>query len=257
MTRLFTQGWESPSWSGVIRPGRFPRIAHVMMLTVLLWLPALCQGGVGDSSRAGGVLAGLGTTLELQELEPSRTPVAAPERPLEPSSDDRRPTHAFELAYSQESVWAAYRGRFSEGRGHATLGWLGNEDDDGTLLLRVMRFGEPRRAVPFGLGVGLGVYGGSLEDPDTDFFAVALAGHADYAFDTPWPLRLMGEVSFAPDIATSSDADDLIDILARLEVELSDFAGAYVGARLLEVGLESGGRRELDSSVHVGIRLWF
>lgn len=167
-----------------------------------------------------------------------------------------RPTHAFELAYSFESVWAAYRGRFGEGRGYVTVGFLGNEDDDGAFLVRVMRFGEPQDSLPLGLGVGLGLYGGFIDEPDADFYALALAGYMDYAFDTPWPLRLTGEVSFAPDIATTSEADELLDVLGRLEVELSEFAGAYIGARLFEVALEGGSDRELDSSVHVGIRLW-
>lgn len=232
----------------------FPRIAQVMMLTAALFLSTLMHGGSGVSTRTEERFGAREPALELQglqELEALRAPAVA-----DPVHAGHRPTHAFELAYSLESVWGAYRGRFSEGRGHTTLGFLGNDDDEGAVLLRVMRFGEPKRAVPFGLGVGLGVYGGFLEDPDADFYAVALAGHADYSFDTPWPLRLMGEVSFAPDIATSSEADDLFDVLARLEVELSDYAGAYVGARLFEVALEGGGRRELDSSVHVGIRLW-
>jgi len=136
------------------------------------------------------------------------------------------------------------------------VGVLGNEDDDGAFLLSVMRFGEPRSDLPLGLGVGMGVYGGFIDEPDADFYALALTGYGDYAFDTPWPLRLTAELSFAPDIATTSEADDLLDVLARLEVELSDFAGAYIGARVFEVGLDAGGDRELDKSVHVGIRLW-
>lgn len=76
----------------------------------------------------------------------------------------------------------------------------------------------------------------------------------------PWedlPLRLSAEISYALDIATTSEADDLIDMLTRLEVELSDFAGAFIGARLFEVTLEGGQEVNLDSSIYVGVRLWF
>jgi len=168
-----------------------------------------------------------------------------------------RPTHALELAFSLESVWVAYRARFSRGRGYLTLGGLGNEDDDAAVLLRLMRFGEPQEDIPLGLGVGVGVYGVYLDQPSVDdIYALALSGYADYAIETAWPMRLVAEASFAPDLVTTSAADSLIDLLGRVELELSSFAGAYFGIRFLEVGLDGGGDREIDSSFHVGIRLW-
>ncbi|MAB79443.1 MAG: hypothetical protein CMJ89_08825 [Planctomycetes bacterium] len=168
-----------------------------------------------------------------------------------------RPSHAFELAYSFESLWVAYRGRFQRGKGYGTVGGFRNEDDDAAFLVRIMRFGEPRNDVPLGLGVGLGLYGGFIDQPNVDFYALTLSAYADYAFNTAWPLRLSAEFSFSPDIATTSKADDLLDLLARLEVELSDFAGAFIGGRLFEVTLEGGQEIDLDSSIYVGIRLWF
>jgi len=150
-----------------------------------------------------------------------------------------RPSHAFELAYTFESLWAAYRGRFQRGKGYGTVGVFRNEDDDAAFLVRIMRFGEPRDDVPLGLGVGLGLYGGFIDQPDVDFYALTLSAYADYAFNTAWPLRLSAEFSFSPDIATTSKADDLLDLLARLEVELSDFAGVFIGGRLFEVTLEA------------------
>ena len=214
-------------------------------------LSALCSNDPADGSAE--------HALTLQDLEPLYAPAEAAsyfQNDLYAHAG-HRPTHAFELAYSFDTVWAAYYGRFNDGKGYATVGVLGNEDDDGAFLVRMMRFGEPRSDMPLGLGVGAALYGGFIDQPNVDFYGLALAGYADYAFDTPWPLRLTGEVSFAPDIATTSEADELLDVVARLEIEFSDFAGAYIGGRLFEVTLEGGADHELDSSIHVGIRLWF
>jgi hypothetical protein len=46
-------------------------------------------------------------------------------------------------------------------------------------------------------------------------------------------------------------------VLARTEVELSEYSSAFVGVRYVEVELEGGGDRKIDDSVHFGVRLGF
>jgi hypothetical protein len=72
-----------------------------------------------------------------------------------------------------------------------------------------------------------------------------------------YPTRVGLEVSYAPDVATWVDGQRVLDVLGRVEVDLSTWATAFVGWRMLEVDLENEDDAELDNALQAGIRLGF
>jgi hypothetical protein len=207
--------------------------------------------GVTTRSSAGLALALLALIPAARAQEEQE-----PEQPEAASAPDDDPDHALELALSEESFWLAYRNGLHRGDGFVALGFLANEDDDLALSARFLRFGEPTE-IPLGVGVGLGAFGAALEDSEDEVFAVTLTGSLDYAFPTEYPTRVVGEISYAPDIATFAQGEEVLDLQLRVEVDLSSFATAFAGYRDLEVELEGPGEHDLVDAFELGVRLGF
>lgn len=193
---------------------------------------------------------------EGQQAEPDLPPRR--ERPGVPPGD---PLNAFEFALSNDALSFAYRNGLHRGKGYASVGLLAGAEDDFALQGRLMRFGEPSADVPLGLGIGLGLFGAAIDETDDELLAITLTGAADYALDPvfgfTYPTRVGLEVSWAPDIATFVDGERVLDVLARVEVDLSTWATAFAGYRHLEVDLEDEDDVELDSTLQAGVRLGF
>jgi hypothetical protein len=193
---------------------------------------------------------------EGQEGEPRS---AEPDLPEQGGFDD--PPHAFEFALGGDGLWFTYRSGLHRGKGYTSLGFFASQDDDFVLHAQLMRFGEPRADVPLGMGVGLGLFGAEVDETSDEVLALTLTGAADYALDRPfgltYPTRVGVEVSWAPDIATFADGERVLDLLGRVEVDLSTWATGFVGYRHLEVDLTDGGDAELDSAFQAGVRLGF
>ncbi|MSR63619.1 MAG: hypothetical protein EXS08_14375 [Planctomycetes bacterium] len=202
----------------------------------------------------------LAAPLAAQQREPY---VEDPDRPAYDEqalpSDD--PLNAFEFAIGGDALWFAYRNGLHRGDGFLSLGFLANEDNDLALAGRIMRFAEPASAAPLGLGLGLGFVGAHVDDPNDELFAITITGAMDLAldqvYDLAFPTRLSVEVSYAPDAATFGDGTRVLDVLARVEMDLSAWATAFAGYRQFEVDLDNEDDAELDSALHVGVRLGF
>jgi len=166
-----------------------------------------------------------------------------------------RPRHAVEVAFSDRSLWAAYRGHLEGSTGFLTAGFLTNEDDDWAAVLRLMRFGEPAPDVPVGLGVGIGLVGVGLETENATVGGLTLTGQADLVLEAHYPMRFLVETSWAPGVSTFGDGEALFDLGLRWEVELSPWAAGYLGYRRFEVELDDGSVSNVDSRLHVGVRL--
>ena len=198
-----------------------------------------------------------GSSLLAQEHAP-----AAPEqKPRGQSSGYGDPPHALEVAIGSEGIGFAYRNGLHRGRGFESLGVFISEDDDVALSARMMRYGEPRADVPFGVGVGIGLFGVHVDEQDDDAMAITLSGGADYsldqAFGLTYPTRVGVEVTWAPDIATFMDGQRVLEVLARVETDLSTWATGFVGYHRLEVDLQDEKDADLDSAFQIGVRLGF
>jgi len=165
------------------------------------------------------------------------------------------PEHAFEVVVGGDGLHLGYRNGLARGRGYGGLDLFFGQDDDWIASGRLMRFGEPAAGEPFGLGVGLGLYAGSADEVNADFGAVTLIGACDYTFTLDYDLRLGLELAYAPDATSFSDAERVLDLLARAEIDLSAWATGFVGYRFTEVDIDDERDQELEQAAHLGVRL--
>ena len=194
--------------------------------------------------------------LSLLALTDPTLPAPLQDAPRAPGTSWQVLRQEVELALSDETFWFSYRSSRDPDKGYFSVGFLANEDDDYLVTARLMRSGTHSRG-RLEFGVGIAVYAATLDVPDADVFALALAGSARYALPTVYPTSVGLDLSVAPAITSFSDGEGLADLALRLEVELSPHARAFVGYRFLETELDRVSDRELDDSLHVGVRLVF
>lgn len=199
----------------------------------------------------------LATAGAAQEREPwVEHPEQAPRQEAAPD-----PTHAFEFTLSGDGLGFAYRNGLHRGKGYTAFGLFVSEEDDIALHARLMRFGEPSEKAPLGLGIGLGLFGAHVDRDSDELLAITLTGSVDYALEDvlglAYPLRAGLELGYAPDIATFLDGTRVLDLVARLEGDLSGWATAFVGYRHLEVDIRNGRDARLDTAFEAGVRLGF
>ncbi|MEM7307776.1 MAG: hypothetical protein AAF682_13945 [Planctomycetota bacterium] len=166
-----------------------------------------------------------------------------------------RPPLSVEFALSGDSAWLAARHRFDQGEGFGSVGLLFNDEDDYALAGQLMRFGQPESDLPIELGVGVGLYLISVDKPDSSAYAVSLNGSASYSIPAEFPTTFSLQLALAPKITSFSDGEGLLDLLARVEFELSEYATGFLGFRLFEVDLDDESGYELDDQVHLGVRV--
>ncbi len=196
------------------------------------------------------------TAPTLREPPPRFQEPEARQKPVE-RSRFAQPRHELGLSFSDESVWFTYRSPFDRGIGHFTASFFTNEDEDALWHFRFLRVGDPVADWPFDFGLGMGTYYVLLDTPDEEIPAITLSALGQYSIEAPYPMRLIADVSFAPDITTFNDGEGLVDFGLGLEVDLSDYVSGFLGYRFLEVEVEGVEDIELDQSLHLGVRLGF
>jgi len=198
--------------------------------------------------------------LSGQERPPQGNP-DLPQGGQETAGEYEEPPHAFEVTLGSDGVWFGYRNGLHRGEGYTSFSFFASKDDDIVLQGQLMRFGEPQSDVPFGVGVGLGLFGAEIDETNDEVFAITLSGAADYALDRllglTYPTRIGVEVTWAPDLSTFVDGERVLDLIGRIEADLSTWATAFLGYRHLEVDLSNADDAELDSAFQVGVRMGF
>lgn len=189
-------------------------------------------------------------------LGPAPPPRAAQQEEQELPPDAPAPAEArghrwVELALSSETAWVALGFPVSAG-GEVQAGVLVDTDEDFLALLRFVRTGRPLELEALELGVGLAGYVTSIHA-----HAIALSGTAAYDLPVDADARLALELSYAPGVTTFDDGEDLLDLLARFEIDLSAHATLFAGYRLIDVDRDDRRDRELEHRAHVGVRLGF
>lgn len=139
------------------------------------------------------------------------------------------------------------------------LGAFVNEIGDNLLHATILTKGVH---IPNGrlykFGAGLRVIGGELE-VDENVSALALGFHTlvMLGFAATTPIDFIFEGWYAPGISSFSDAENYIELSARLQVEIIGQARAYVGFRRLTFETNDFGDQELDNGVHLGLNITF
>ncbi|MDQ7015697.1 MAG: YfaZ family outer membrane protein [Gammaproteobacteria bacterium] len=146
------------------------------------------------------------------------------------------------------------------GSGGADIGVGVFYDDSSNYMANanILVLGHPAsERLPVQLGVGAKAYVASLDGSDESVAAVGLGGMARYVVPAEIPVALSLEAYFAPAITSFGDTEEVVQIDARVEVNVMPSARAYLGYRYLNTRLKLAGDVTLDDRLHVGIRLNF
>ena len=128
---------------------------------------------------------------------------------------------------------------------HNTLGDLGVEVKD-----------EVGSKAP-GFSVGVGIKGVLGHTQGTNESAVALGAMLRYSPPGLTRLGLIGQVYFAPNITTFSDANRYVESSARVEFTVIPNAAAYIGYRNIYFNLNNGPTVTVDDGAFIGVRMSF
>ena len=84
--------------------------------------------------------------------------------------------------------------------------------------------------------------------------ALSLGGEIRFYFDPQRRFAVSGQAFYAPDILSFGSADNLTDLSARAEMQVSERVMAFAGMRWFEFDLvDGGGERTLQEEVFVGL----
>lgn len=97
-------------------------------------------------------------------------------------------------------------------------------------------------------------YAALLENENEDVLAVSLGVEMRYELDPGSGLAVAGQAFYAPDILTFGSANNLTDLMARVELQVQPRLTAYAGMRWFEFELPEGaGKRTLQEELFAGI----
>lgn len=163
---------------------------------------------------------------------------------------------AGELAVSEESMQLRYITPVDRTAGELGFGLFLNENRD--LVVNSNYYVEASQIGFRGLTILVGpiAYAALLSEENNDIFSIALGAEARLQLMRQPELTAVGRAAYAPDILTFGSADNLWDIVGRLELPLTDRVTGFGGYRLFEIDLLTG-KSELEESVHLGLRYRF
>jgi hypothetical protein len=161
---------------------------------------------------------------------------------------------AAELALSNDTLDVRYLSKMDDADDGRMVGgvFLGEERD--VVLNAAMMFGVDldRR---FDLAFGPQLYAALLRDENEDVMALSLGGEMRFYFDPQRRFAVSGRAFYAPDILSFGSADNLTDLSARAEMQVSERVMGFAGMRWFEFDLTDGsGERTLQEEVFVGLR---
>lgn len=166
---------------------------------------------------------------------------------------------SLDLNLNDDAARLTYAGAVSDGRLEFDVGWLHNDKRGNAWNVSLGRIGEAggaQQPVTAGLGGRLYVLDPDLAGPGQDgvalgvggFFRMKLAGYDRIGFS--------GHGYFAPDVIAFGDAEDVLELAARVTYSVIREADVYLGLRFIEAGFD-GRDVKFDSGLHIGIRLEF
>lgn len=146
-----------------------------------------------------------------------------------------------------------------ESTGLVTAGIFYNDLDDVIGHVKLVAVGnQTNTKVPYQLEFGVKGYAGAIKQTDTDVGAFAIGGGIKIQNPSRYnPIDLKVEAFFTPGITTFADTDSLLEITARVGIEIVPAAHAYIGYRALKVENDDHLTLELDDNIHFGVRLQF
>ena len=148
---------------------------------------------------------------------------------------------------------------FIEQGAQLSAGLFYNDLDDAIGHVKLVAVGtQTNTRLPYRLAVGAKGFAGEVKEADVDAGAIAIGGSIEIQYAGGYnPIDLTFEGFFTPGITTFGDTESIIEISARLSVEIVPQAKAFIGYRNFELEDTSNITWELDDNIHFGIRLQF
>lgn len=132
-----------------------------------------------------------------------------------------------------------------------------NENDD--IVLHANWLGVNARAAqnqPYSIAAGAKLYMGELDAADESLGGIGVGGRVALVRPHPtMPMSFGVEAYYAPNITSFGDAENILELNVRFELDITPSTKVYAGYRLLEAEFEGTGDVELDDSVHFGVRI--
>lgn len=167
-----------------------------------------------------------------------------------------------ELALSKETGAFTYlvnsRG-VAEGGLDLGLSFFYNKREDIILGASILSLGQQAKyGQPLQLGVGVKLYGGKLDD-NREVGAIGIGGRIGYIVPSRIsPVAVVAEMYFAPSVTAFGDAERVLELNTRVEMEITPTAMGFFGYRLFTVRMEGvEDDMELDDNINVGVRFLF
>jgi|GEM_PF-410379 len=246
----------------------------IMMRTIGLVSAAFLTMGSGGASKAAKDQAQTTLEPEYVDVEPaaaaaeadveagietasSKAPSAAsaaiPVTPAEMADDGA----AVELALSDDYLQGRYYTGdgllgFDQATGHIGAYFSDNRDFIGNVGLMTDRI--PLFIDGLTLSVGGRGYVALLSDPDDDVVGLAPGIEGRYGLPYDFPLAVVGNLFYSPDVLTLGDAEDIIDIDARVEAEIVPEIVGFIGYREFRFNSDEGADKEAASEIQIGAR---
>lgn len=159
-----------------------------------------------------------------------------------------------ELALSNDTLGVRYLAKMNAGENQRMVGGIFFGEERDLVLDAGMMFGT-NTSRRFDLAFGPQLYAALLRDENEDVMAVSLGGEGRFYFDPQRRFAVSGRAFYAPDILSFGSADNLVDLSARAEMQVSDRVMGFAGMRWFRFDLTNGGgKRTLQEEAFVGFR---
>jgi len=176
------------------------------------------------------------------------------------------PKTAAEMADNGAAIEVALSDDYIQGRYYTGDGLLGFDDVNGHVGVYfsdsrdlIGNIGLMSRRVPLfieGLTLSVGARGylALFSDPNDDVVGLAPGVEGRYGLPFDFPLAVVGNIFYSPDVLTLGDAEDILDIDARLEAEIVPNIVGFVGYREFRFDSDIGSDQEAASEIQLGAR---
>jgi len=161
-----------------------------------------------------------------------------------------------ELALSDDYIQGKYftgGGLLGLQRADGHIGLYFNDDRDLIGTLGLMTTPISLFIDRLSLSVGGRGYLALLAAPDNDdVFGVAPGVEARYALPVPYPVTAVGSFFYAPDILTLGDAENIVDLDARGEAQITSGLVGFIGYRVLRFDSDEGDAERAANEIQIG-----
>ena len=159
-----------------------------------------------------------------------------------------------ELALSNDTLQLRYYDKKNSDDDSRFVGgaFLGEDRD---IVLTAAKMYPVNLGQQFDVTFGPQLYAALLNEENQDVMAVSIGAELRWFFGSSHRFAVSGQAFYAPDILTFGAADNLVDLSARVEMQVSDRLMAFGGMRWFEFDLnDNTGTQTLQEEVFFGVR---